>query len=1711
MVLQIVSNIRKLGGRLYLEENQLKLDIDDVGLLSQELREEIGNNKTELISFLTSLKNNAFQFIPKLEQQESYKLSSSQNRLWVLNEFQTNAYVYNEVNVLKIEGNLMVKAFEEAFLSLIARHESLRTIFKKDKNEEVRQWILPKHQHHFKLKYNDVRNQNHQERVLQDLIAKEFKYVFNLEEDALLRATLIQTSDNSYVLVFVMHHIISDDWSRNVLVRDLLTYYNGLVNKTATNLPELRIHYKDYAAWQQKTLKNDTDKGHPSKDYWLDQFNSELPVLNLPLDKQRPAIQTFNGGAVTTVLNKETVEQLKQVGKETGATLFMSLLASVNVLLHKYSSQSDIVIGSPIAGRDHSDLNDQIGFYLNTIALRNKVNPKDGFKALLQSVKNNVLNAYEHQNYPFDELVEHLDLQRNMSRNPLFDVWLVLHNVEDVNGSEGFEGVQITPYEIEGKTVISKFDLSFSFTEIKDEINVVIEYNSDLFLPTTVERLSSHLTQLIQSVSKTPSLPLEQISYLSKAEQQQLLLDFNNTQANYPNDKTIATLFEDQVNKTPNKVALVCQETQLTYSELNDRANQLANYLRKQYAIQPDDLVAITLERSEWMIISVLAVLKSGGAYVPVDPDYPQERKAYMLKDSNARVVINQTELDKFIQEQDNFDTSNLEITTTPANLAYVIYTSGSTGKPKGVLVENKSVANYLCYTLDHCATSEIVCPLYTSLSFDLTVTSIFMPLITGGQLIVEQELDAAELISSVTQNSQVNVLKLTPSHVSLLKEHSIKNENIASFIIGGEALSKTHVETLKKISSKATIFNEYGPTETTVGVVVKKLITENDKISIGHPIANTRIYILDDQENLLPIGVVGEICISGDGLAKGYLNRPDLTAKKFVPNPFEEGKRMYKSGDLGRWLSDGTIEFIGRKDDQVKLKGYRIELGEIEAALHQYELVEESAVLVKKSDTGVQQLVAYLRSDQDLNTTDLRTHLNEILPDYMIPSHFVQLTEFPLTINGKLDKKGFPNPEGLELSSGSAFETPNTNLEKQLAKIWSEVLQVEEHKISVHDDFFALGGDSIRAIMLVSNLKNLGYTDLTIAKLFDHPTINKLATFLPAKTDSKEDYQRSIEEITAFVDGLEQDILALREDKDNIRNIQPMTEIQKGMCLYTLMAPQLGIYHEQMVQPMPKVDTMVLEQALNLLVEKHEILRAQYNLYDYQEEVCLIYKQNQQIIPHEDLSGMSNAEIGDYLKRCLAKDLKNPFKVHEGALWNVKLFTVSETQSIFIFQFHHSIIDGWSDKLFRVELWEIYKKLIAQQPVKLEPFGLTWKEITIQALYERGNKTVTTFWKEYLSNYNRLNIFKPSFTNEQYKREYDQAYLEKLVSTAKKDNLSIKSIILSSYVYALNIISHERDITLGLVGHTRPTLSEAEDILGCFLNTIPFRVQLEYQDDNNSIKAFVDKINNALQAHSGNSKMSLRDIADVSNEKAEIDQNLFSDVMFNYVDFHSIDRVEEDLSNFNAEDILVDSYEKTNYFFELTVGTTLNRLSFNYKKNKRLKGDITLSRFHEFVESFLNAYLKEEDICQIPNLNEKEEKQLLIDLVQPAEPPLTTNGKSDKQEVPQTEELGQSSPVDYLPPNTEIEKTLVRIWSEVLGMEESEIGIQDDFFDLGGHSLKAMRIINLVSKEFAVELSMVDLFENASVENIGQEIEQFKAQKELSIQSLAGKNKIKI
>jgi amino acid adenylation domain-containing protein len=1059
---------------------------------------------------------------------ETLSLSFAQTRLWFIDQLETNSVFYNIPVAMRLVGDLNQAALAQSLSEIINRHEILRTNFITIDGEPV-QIIHPEMAWQLEIIDWQHLSSTEAEMSCQELMSSQRQQPFDLATATLIRATLGLLSQTEQILLICMHHIISDGWSMGVLREELALLYNAYSQGQPSPLELMPVQYADFAVWQRQWLHGEVLDSQLN--YWQHQLADAPQFLPLPTDRPRPAVQRFRGAHSTFALSPELSQGLTQLSQQQGVTLFMTLLAAFDTLLYRYTGQADILVGSPIANRNRQELEGLIGFFINTLVLRTDLSGNPSFNELLVRVREMALGAYAHQDLPFEMLVEVLQPQRDLSHTPLFQVMFVLQNAP-VSPME-LTGLTVSPVVVQSAT--AKFDLTLAIENTPDGLVGVWEYNTDLFDPGTIDRMMGHLVTLLEGIVANPSQRIAQLPLLTAVEQQQLLVEWNRTQVDDFDRQCIDQLFEEQVSSTPEAVAVVFDNQQLTYGELNHQANQLAHYLRS-VGVKPDVLVGICVERSLEMVVGLLGILKAGGAYVPLDPEYPTERLRFILADAQVSVLLSQQHLlEKLPQHQarvvcldtdwaeiaHNSDSNPLNVTTA-SNLAYVIYTSGSTGQPKGVLVNHANVVRLFAATEDwYHFDEQDVWTLFHSYAFDFSVWEIWGALLSGGRLVVVSYLvtRSPESFYQLLCQEKVTILNQTPSAFRQLiaaeQSSAIAAQlHLRLVIFGGEALELTSLQPWfdRHGDESPQLVNMYGITETTVHVTYRPLSQgdlDGTANVIGRPIPDLQVYVLDQYLQPVPIGVPGEMYIGGAGVTCGYLNRPELTAGRFIVSPFhsgkplptpcpsEEGSRkeglLYKSGDLARYLPNGELEYLGRIDEQVKIRGFRIELGEIEALLAQHPAVRESVVVVREDEAGDKRLVAYVvpQVEQSPTTAELRRWLKEKLPEYMVPNAIVVLESLPLTPSGKIDRRGLPAPD-LDPELVEKYVPPRNPIEERLALIWAQVLKVEQ--VGIHDTFFELGGHSLLATQLVSTVRSHFQVELPLRSLFTAATVAELA-----------------------------------------------------------------------------------------------------------------------------------------------------------------------------------------------------------------------------------------------------------------------------------------------------------------------------------------------------------------------------------------------------------------------------------------------------------------------------------------------------------------------------------------------------------------------------------------------------------------------------------------
>ena len=1115
---QFLANLQAKGVKIWIDGDQLGCRAPK-GVMTADIQQELKKRKTEILAFLkeaqTATQSNSFPLVP-VSRDEELPLSFSQQRMWFLYQLDKESPFYNESLQVRIVGKLSVTALEQSINEIICRHEALRTSF------AVREGIpFQAIASTVTINIPVVDLQGLPEASVQQIVTQEVRKPFDLDNIPLLRATLLRQEVESHLLILTMHHIITDGWSMGIFFKELEVLYHAFTKGQPNPLPELTIQYADFAVWQRKWLTKEVQE--KQLEYWKQQLADAPPLLELPTDYPRPPVQTFSGATKKFQIEEHLTSQLLILSQKSGVTLFMTLLAAFGILLHRYSGQDDICIGSPFANRNHQETETLIGCFVNTLVLRTQIEENPSFSQFLQQIRSIVWDAHAHQDVPFEQVVEALQPERSLGYNPLFQVMFVLENFS--LDTLDLPNISLTPEMVDRGT--SQFDLSLSIWQTQKGLIGSWEYNSDLFEADTIARMTAHFQTMLSAIAAHPDQRIGELPLLTEPERHQLLMQWNNTQANYPQDKCIHQLFEEQVERTPDAVAVVFGHQKLTYEQLNNQANQLAHYLQS-LGVRADVLVGLCVERSLLMIVGLLGILKAGGAYVPLDPEYPTERLNFMLEDTGLSVVLTQEKLgdrlrggfadspDETLRDRkadvicldSNWDIINQQTKQNPTtstkadNLAYVMYTSGSTGQPKGVAVDHRAVNRLVVNTnyIDIKATDVIAQA--SNYAFDAATFEIWGALVHGARLVgVSKELALSPQDFAAFMRSQgISVLFLTTALFNqIAKEAPSAFNSLRHLLFGGEAVDPKWVKEVQKNGAPQRLLHVYGPTENTTfssWYLVQDVPEDATTIPIGRAIANTQVYILDAYLQPVPIGVPGELHIGGAGLARGYLNRPELTHEKFIPKPFEAGgSRLYKTGDLARYLPDGNIEYLGRIDNQVKIRGFRIELGEIEAVLSQHKDVQVACVIVREDSPGQKRLVAYVVPQKQVTLTisELRQFLANKLPGYMMPNAFVILESLPLTPNGKVDRHILKAPS--QTSDSDKFIEARNKLELKLVQLWSKIIKVD--KIGVHDNFFDLGGHSLLASYLMAEIKQQFSKDIPLTTLFQNPTIEQLATII--------------------------------------------------------------------------------------------------------------------------------------------------------------------------------------------------------------------------------------------------------------------------------------------------------------------------------------------------------------------------------------------------------------------------------------------------------------------------------------------------------------------------------------------------------------------------------------------------------------------------------------
>ncbi|MGD2087798.1 MAG: amino acid adenylation domain-containing protein [Candidatus Aminicenantes bacterium] len=1360
-----------------------------------------------------------------------------------------------------------------------------------------------------------------------------------------------------------------------------------------------------------------TSQNFKERDYWLKKLSGELlksvfpydnNVKNIKLNEDRTDVVRFR-------IAGELLARLTKMCSAVDAKLHVILAAGVTVLLEKYSGNQDIIIGIPIHQQEIRS-----NFINTVLALRNQIRNDMTFKEIIIQVHQSIFNAIENQNYPIETLLYLLNLPYSENDFPLFDIAVLLENIHDERYIQHI-----------------KLNLIFSFLRTGAFIEGTVKFNLLLYQKSTITRIIKHFQQLLQQSLFHVDIPLGDIDILTDKEKKQLLFDFNDTAAHYPYNKSIHDLLAAQVQRTLDQTALKgMRNIHFSYRELNKKSDQLA-YLLQEKGVKPDTIVAIMGKRSIEIVIGILGILKAGGAYMPIDPDYPQERIKYMLADSKVNILVKDSDVISDLEgEQEflvlNFEHLNFEFVSNfdiglcaisdlnASNLSYVIYTSGTTGKPKGTLMEHRNVVRLMVndkYLFDF--NHRDVWTMFHSFCFDFSVWEMYGALLYGGKLVIIPKITtrAPGKYLEVLKKEKVTILNQTPSAFYGLITEELKdpgkNLYLRYIIFGGEALLPVKLKEWQEKYPKTRLINMYGITETTVHATFKEISAADIDVNvntIGKPIPTLCTYIMDPHLKLLPPGVAGEICVGGVGVARGYLNQQQLTKEKFIDNPYKSGERLYRSGDLGRLMTNGEIAYMGRIDHQVKIRGFRIELEEIESQLLKYNEIKEVVVTAGENQSGDKYLGAYIVTGKEITISQIKEYLSRQLPHYMIPLYFVRLEKIPLTPNGKVNREKLPTPS-VNIINMDTYAPPKNDMEAQLVEIWKRVLKLEH--LGVKDNFFNVGGDSIKAIKLINSINQQLHTNTRINDLYLNETIEKLSAIINKNETCLLD--RDLKNTRDEIETLKERIMAkMREGEKSaglaemdIQDIYPMSDIQKGMVYHSLKEPERAVYHDQMVHHIADEDfnPRRFKKAMTLMVEKHPILRTAFFIGQFEDNIQIVHKNSENCVDfeHYDISTMETHSQEAYIKKFIREDRKRPFNVSKPPLWRMRTFALDKNNIVVLWVFHHAIIDGWSDASFKTELNNVYLKLKTEPDFVPGKLKASNKDFIIEQIAYKKNKKIRDYWRRELLHYKRLQLtgtghHKKEKTQEKGIRKYvtdlPGSLLNQLNDIAVKYNTNLKCLCFAAYVYMLNMLSYDNDITAGMVIHNRPLCEDGEKILGCFLNTIPVRMIIPPLTTWLDYIRMVDKKLAELAEYG---KLSLLEIANIIGEEGR-GQNPLFDTIFNFIDFHVYRNLQmgqkkqmepkeqkgasqdQAYSNKDSNRLSIRGRTITNTLFNLNVDTTGGGLGIAISYLDSLFTDEEVERYCSYFKGILFRFLDDpEGLISKDKIISPQERQTLL------------------------------------------------------------------------------------------------------------------------------------
>ncbi|MCH7920792.1 MAG: amino acid adenylation domain-containing protein [Planctomycetes bacterium] len=1519
----VTDNFFELGGdsilsmQVIIRARKYKLDLTLSQLFQHNTIRELSKVVEWRVDWTTSgaatATAEALEVIKRIDRSGPLELSVGQQQLWFFSRLESNTAAYVLSYSIRLLGSLDVRLLEKSLNRILERHEILRTTYY-DVGGKPLQAVSQPSFVRFPLIDLTTKASSEKNAEVSRIASIEAGTPFDIARDHCLRAQIVKLSKEEHVLLLSLHHIAFDGWSVGVLFKEITEFYSAYQTGKEAKVPRLPIQYADYASWQRRWLE--TDEFKRQLNYWKTRLDGELPVFELPTDRARPSVQSFNGEWKVFELDRNLTQSLKHLSRRNDCTLFMTLLGAYYVLLSRYSGQNDIVIGSPVANRNVEEIENLIGFFMNSVALRIRPSSDPTFLQLLKCVRETTIEALENQDVPFGTLVEKLRPERSFSHNPIYQVMFVLQN--SPLASYEFSGISVSSHEIDSGTAL--FDLTLNMWEEDSGLNGYFEFNTDLFDTRTIECMVGHYEALLQDIVAYPEKKIGHLQLLKKDELERILYGWNNTYSDFPDHLCIHEIFEERVKSSPAAIALSCPGGErLTYQQLNTRANQLSHCLLT-LGVQCNEFVGICVERSIEMIVGILGIIKAGAAYAPIDPKYPSERIAYMLKDTGAKIVLSQARLvgglplsglktlclDSDWPDISTYGTGNTNADVCADNLVYIIYTSGSTGTPKGVPITHRNLVHSTVARFEYYPDSVTGFVLLSSFAFDSSVAGLFWTLCQGGTLTLpelgaEQDL---QLIVENVQASKASHLLTLPSLYKLLLNEGGSGQlgSLKTVIVAGEACPKELIAHHYTVLPDATLYNEYGPTEGTVWSTVYK--TEKDdpfnSVPIGRPIPNMNVYILDKTRQAVPVGVAGEIYISGEGVAQGYHGQTDVTDEKFVSNNFPNSKwdKMYASGDLARYRPDGNIEFLGRIDHQVKIRGYRIELGEIETVIHGHPFVDDVVVIACESTLsnsknidrgtrfddsvrtqaegpplpapqGTKCLVAYVvsRERPGSEISELRQYVAQTLPDYMVPANFIFLDGLPLTPNGKVDLNKLPDPhEHRFVSNIEPCQSTNEKV-KRLLRIWQDVLGT--NKIGIHDNFFDLGGDSIISMQVIARARQQEL-HITPKQMFQYPRISDLAAVIdePKATEA---------------------------EQHAVVGAVPITPIQQWFHNLNLSHPEFW-NQSYLFEVPPEFDLEIFQKSFDVIAMHHDALRMRTSHESSNIVHCNLSNIESTKLSHYDLSGLS-PEVQARKRRELVCSHQARLCPQLGKNTQVVYFDSGhKALNRLLIVIHHLVIDTVSWTIILEDLETVYYQLQNNQPVQLAKKTTSFKEWAHSLVEYAKSETLRgeiNYWlePEYTVK-KRLPLDFVSGDNSESSACVTTVCLgpeetgQLLQQVPPVYNTKIDDILLTALLYAFSDWTHEQSLALGKEGHGREDIIEGIDLtrtVGWFTSFYQMVLHLDdLSDYGRSIKIIKEQIRTIPNCGIGNDL--LRYLSPDKSVRQALEATPKADVLFNYL-----------------------------------------------------------------------------------------------------------------------------------------------------------------------------------------------------------------------------------